>query len=223
MGIPGTGVESSQHVFDSLAQLGCSFFNFSPQYPLEKFGSANGDILPNAGLFHDVLAQSARMLVKETDAADLPMAGDGNFCFTESIRHFSLDQAARTDDLTSFNLLADRQTAFLKVLATSFQPQLATIDEMGENVGAPDSIISKRSLTRLFWYVLFGPAYCEKYGKHVFLKAPAYRTEDLGDIGVTVQATRELSQWLDEPMCDLVEYFGSGIFPGIKPYRARRP
>jgi hypothetical protein len=227
-----TGIDaanaSGRQVFDLLKQVGCSFFNFSPQYRLKDFDdksdgsilpSTEGNILPNAGLFHSTLAQSARVL-KGVDPADLPSDGDGNFCFWQSIRHFSVNQNFRYGDVQAFEESVQRQTLFFKILAPGFRPEFSWIDEFGERVGVTSAMIAKKTIKRLFWYNVFGPTYCGKFGKGPFLNAPAWHTEDLDEIGVAVQATEKLSDWLDEPNRKLLAYFDS-MFSGVKPHRAR--
>ena len=214
-GIEGKGEQRSCRVFKALEGLGCRFFNFSPESPLERLplSSEDGDILPNAGFFHPALAPSA-------DALEGATEGDGTFSFISACGSFDLGQRVYTDDLDRFDETAARQIDFFKVILPRFRPKFVTIDEFGENVMS-EAVIAKRRLTKLCWYNVFGPDYCEKYGREFLLKAPAQQTEDLGELGVAVRVTARLSAWLKKPDEKIVAYFGKK-FPGIKPYRAVR-
>jgi hypothetical protein len=214
-GIEGKGRLRSRRVFKVLKDLGCRFFNFSPEYPLERMpiDPEDGDILPNAGLFHPALAPSASALEGATE-------GDGTFSFVSECGLFNVGQRVYTAELDRFDATAARHIDFFKVILPQFRPQFATIDEFGEN-GMSETVIARRRLTDLLWFNVFGPGYCDKFSKEFFLKAPAWQTEDLGDYGVAVRTTKRLSAWLTKPDGKLVTYFCKQ-FPGIKPYRARR-
>jgi hypothetical protein len=133
---------------------------------------------------------------------------------------FDLGQRVYATDLDHFEATAARQIDFFKVILPQFRPEFATIDEFGDNVMS-ETVIAKRRLTKLCWYNVFGPDYCEMYGREFFLRAPVWQTENLGAYGVAVRVTERLSAWLKKPNQDVVAYL-SKKFPGIKPYRAVR-
>jgi len=148
--------------------------------------------------------------------------GDANFSFDTRIRSFALWQEASTADVQLFEGVASHQLAFFLLLADRFRPQFSYIDQFGENVGVSEAAVAKRLISRLFWYNVFGPGYLEKHGKEVFLNAPAWQVQDLGELGIAVRSTEKLSEWLVDPRNDLVDYFASHLFPRIKAYRAKR-
>jgi|688.fasta_scaffold248482_2 hypothetical protein len=213
-GIHNEGATGSQEVYKLLQDRNGQFFNFQPKYPWEGLPlGSNGDIFGNAGLFHSALHRSV-------DATKQQVGGDGTFSYIASQKDFELRQRCDASQQDVVNSVAKQQVLFVKEFAPDFCPALSAVDAFGENVPIAQSHIKKRTLQRLHWFQLFGPGYCETHGRDVFLKTPAWKTEDWGDLGVAVTLTDRFTDWLNNPPKPPVEYF-SGLFPGIKPYRAR--
>jgi hypothetical protein len=74
-------------------------------------------------------------------------------------------------------------------------------------------------LETIFWWNYFGPIYLEKYGESIFLDAPGYRVERVGE-GIWYQLTKQFQRPLDAELeKNILAHFKSIGVKRINPFQ----
>lgn len=91
---------------------------------------------------------------------------------------------------------------FAQPLIEQLKPEYALITE-SDHLEAYGRDVLKAKLKSIYWINYFGPIYIQKYGEEIFLTAPIWRVERLGE-GVWYQLTERFLDFKDKSLQEQV-------------------